>query len=76
ITLIPPIFIIVSAWKKWPAIPSLMIGIFLACLTAFFMQGQGISDLISIVHYGYESETGVKAVDDLLTRGGLDSMMW
>lgn len=31
---------------------------------------------MSAMHYGYESHTGVLAVDELLTRGGLDSMLW
>ena len=31
---------------------------------------------MTAMHYGYYSQTGVTAVDDLLTRGGLDSMLW
>lgn len=76
ITLIPPVFIIFSAIKKWPAIPSLIVGIIIAGVIAMAMQGMSFKDLIGTVHYGYESDTGVKAVDSLLSRGGLDHMMW
>jgi NhaC family Na+:H+ antiporter len=32
--------------------------------------------VVTAMHYGYVGETGVAAVDDLLTRGGFDSMLW
>lgn len=76
ITMLPPVFIIFAAIKKYPAIPSLIIGVILAGLIAIPLQGVEFSKFIGIIHYGFESETGVKAVDELLSRGGLDHMMW
>jgi len=76
LTLIPPIFVIFSAVKKWPAIPSLIIGIAIAGVIAIGAQGVSVADFIGHLHYGYESHTGVQSVDDLLSRGGLDGMMW
>ena len=75
-TLIPPGFILFAAVKKYPAIPSLIIGILLAAVLAIGVQGVEPAKFISIVHYGFKSHTDVKAVDDLLSRGGLDPMMW
>ena len=38
-------------------------------------QSRSLADIILSAKSGYVSETGVKMVDDLLTRGGLDYMM-
>ena len=42
----------------------------------FRSQGSSLGDVINALHYGYESATGIEFVDTLLSRGGLDSMMW
>ncbi|TBW49829.1 Na+/H+ antiporter NhaC [Marinobacter halodurans] len=75
-TLIPPAFILFAAIRKYPAIPSLIIGILLAAVLAIAVQGVAPAKLIGIVHYGFKADTGVSAVDSLLSRGGLDPMMW
>lgn len=73
--LIPPILVILMVVFKVPAIPGMIGGTLLGVICAF-IQGYGLGDIIGFVHYGFESATGNVAVDDLLTRGGLDSMMW
>ncbi|WP_106419108.1 Na+/H+ antiporter NhaC [Salinicola tamaricis] len=75
-TLLPPVFILFAAARKYPAIPSLVVGILIACGLAMAVQGVTLKALIGVLHYGFESHTGDKAVDALLSRGGLDSMMW
>ena len=42
---------------------------------ALIFQGCPLSDVIASAHTGYVSDTGVEMVDELLTRGGLMSMM-
>jgi NhaC family Na+:H+ antiporter len=74
--MIPPLFVIIASLKKISALPALIVGVIIACFIAIFLQGVGFKDLISIIHYGYESKTGVDVVDKLLSRGGLDHMMW
>jgi len=61
---------------KMPAIPGLIVGALLGGIFAGVFQGSDLTSIIGSAHYGYVSETGIAAVDDLLTRGGLDSMMW
>jgi len=39
-------------------------------------QGIGLAEWPSILHYGFESTSGVESIDSLLSRGGMDSMMW
>lgn len=74
--LIVPVITIGLVVAKVPAIPGLFIGALLGGLGAIILQGSSIGDVVGAFHYGYESSTGMEFVDELLTRGGLDSMMW
>ncbi len=74
--LLPPILVIVMVILKVPAIPGLIGGVALGGIFSAIFQGAGMSGIIDAAHYGYVSETGITAIDDLLSRGGLDSMMW
>lgn len=74
--LIPPIVVIVIVVMKVPAIPGLITGSLLGGIFAAIFQGASIGDIISAAHYGFEIETGLSMVDDLLNNGGLDNMMW
>ncbi|SHJ51703.1 Na+:H+ antiporter, NhaC family [Dethiosulfatibacter aminovorans DSM 17477] len=74
--LIPPIAVIVMVVMKKPAIPVLIIGAVLGGVFAAIFQGATFGDIISAAHYGYYSETGIEVIDNLLTNGGLDNMMW
>lgn len=76
VLLLAPVIVIALVIFKVPAIPGLLIGTILGGVFALFMQGASIKEVVEAMHYGYVSSTGVSAVDDLLTRGGLDSMMW
>ena len=76
VLLIPPVIVILMVIFKMPALPGLIAGTLLGGLFALIFQGSSIAEIIDAAHYGFVSETGVAAVDELLTRGGLDSMMW
>ncbi|MGX4599766.1 Na+/H+ antiporter NhaC [Faecalimicrobium sp. JNUCC 81] len=76
ILLIPPVIVILMVVFKMPAIPGLVIGTLLGGLFAAVFQGADLKSIINAAHYGFESTTGISEVDALLTRGGLDSMMW
>jgi len=76
VLLIPPVLVIVMVVLKTPAIPGLIGGTILGGIFAAIFQGAGMSEIIEAAHYGFESTTGVVAIDELLSRGGLDSMMW
>ncbi|SHK16991.1 Na+/H+ antiporter NhaC [Tepidibacter formicigenes] len=73
---IPPILVIAMVVMKVPAIPGLIGGSVVGGLFAAIFQKSSIGDIINAAHYGFTSETGVEAVDNLLSRGGLDGMMW
>lgn len=76
ILLLAPVLVIVMVIMKVPAMPGLIGGTVLGALFAFLFQGADMTSIVEAAHYGYYSETGVTVIDDLLSRGGLDSMMW
>ncbi|SHI42883.1 Na+:H+ antiporter, NhaC family [Dethiosulfatibacter aminovorans DSM 17477] len=76
VLLLPPVLIIIIVIKKIPAIPGLASGVLLGAVFAYFVQGKGMTDIIAAMHYGFLANTGNEVLDELLTRGGLDAMMW
>jgi NhaC family Na+:H+ antiporter len=75
ILLLAPLLVIVMVVKKVPPLPALLAGTFLGGIFAMVTQSGSLAGVISAAHSGYVSQTGVEMVDDLLTRGGLQSMM-
>ncbi|MEN1761672.1 Na+/H+ antiporter NhaC [Anoxynatronum sibiricum] len=74
--LIPPIVVILIVVMKVPALPGLMAGVLLGGLFAMLFQGADLGAFIDAAHYGFELESGNEIIDNLLSRGGLDGMMW
>lgn len=62
---IAPFFVILMVILKIPAIPG-MIGGTLVGVMFSFVQGYTLRDIISILHYGFEIETGNAIVDKYL----------
>lgn len=76
IMLIPPVLVIALVILKIPAIPGLLAGTVIGGIFAAAFQGASLGDIINAAHYGYESATGIELLDSLLSRGGMDGMMW
>lgn len=74
--LLVPVITIGIVVMKVPAIPGLFGGAIIGGLAAMLFQGASLGSVVDAMHYGYASETGIEFVDTLLSRGGLDSMMW
>jgi len=75
--LLIPVIVIGAVIMKVPAIPGLFGGAILgAAAMLIFQDGYNLLDTINVLHYGNEFDTGVGMVNDLLNRGGMDSMMW
>jgi len=74
--LLPAVLVIILAVKRMPPIPSLFAGVLAGGATAMIVQGVGLHEVVSFANYGYSIETGVEAMDSLLNRGGIQSMMW
>jgi NhaC family Na+:H+ antiporter len=75
VLLIPPLLVIVMVVKKIPPLPALLGGTVIGGIFGMALQSRSLSEVIAAAQSGFVSETGVGMVDDLLTRGGLMSMM-
>ncbi len=76
IVFIPAILVLVMALKKVPALPTLIISALTAAGIAMLIQGATITSITKVMDSGFLSDTGVKSIDKLLTRGGIQNMMW
>ncbi|MEK4028022.1 Na+/H+ antiporter NhaC [Pseudobacillus sp. FSL P4-0506] len=77
LTLLSPLLIIFLAIKRMSPIPSLVIGLVAAVLTAFYtVPNVSFGTIMSTAHNGYAADTGVEAIDNLLSIGGLSSMLF
>lgn len=74
ITLLPPVVLFTLAWKRFPVIPTLVLSILAGVLVAL-IDGESADSLIKTATSGYVSDTGVKSVDSLLSRGGMLSVL-
>lgn len=76
ILLLPPILVVSIVVMKVPAVPGLLCGGILGGIFAIVFQKAALADVILVSHYGFKSQSGFEAMDSLLSRGGLDSMMY
>jgi NhaC family Na+:H+ antiporter len=88
---IPLIVVFVLAFKKMPAFPTIMIGALLGGIFAVILQPDVVRNFVNqpelsgpltmisgvwtALHSGFILESGVPMVDDLLSRGGMISML-
>ncbi len=74
---IPLVVMIILSVKKMPALITLATSSIVAIIVSFFhFKNQSISALFNILYGGYVSQTGNSMIDVLLTRGGIESMMF
>lgn len=57
-----------------PAIPALLLISIMGGVVAMLVQGNSLGDTLQAATTGYVSESGEKAIDSLLTNGGISSM--
>ncbi len=74
--LIPPAIVMLLAFRRIPAVPGIVIGILSAGILGAIFQGNTFGGLLSAAYGGYTSSSGIEAVDNLLTKGGFESMMY
>ena len=91
LSFVPLVIVFVMAFKKMPAFPTVLIGGLVGGVFAVILQPEVVRDfvgetdlprhLISLsgvwtaLHSGFSIESGVDIVDDLLSRGGMSSML-
>lgn len=73
--LLMPVFTIILMMKRVPAIPALAIVGLLGAVLAVIVQGASISSITQVMTSGFKVDSGVTAVNELLNKGGLMSML-
>lgn len=76
LTFLPLIIVLGLSLMKFPSIPTLLLGILSAGIIAVLTQGASITEVIGALNNGYTQATGNALVDELVLRGGIQSMMW
>ncbi len=74
--LLVPVITIGAVAMKVPAIPGLLLGVLLGAFCMFFQGAGDLGSIVDAIHYGVVAESGHAMVDELLSGGGMDSMMW
>ncbi|PTX17440.1 transporter, NhaC family [Halanaerobium congolense] len=74
-TLIPPALMLLLSLFKMPAIASLSISFVTASIFAFLTQGATFAEVLNAAANGYQADTGMSLLDNLLTQGGINNMM-
>lgn len=77
--LLAPLTVLVLIARRTPPLPSLLAGTAIGVVLMLVFQPQnapkGMASVLSALYDGYKSNTGIAAADELLSRGGLTSML-
>lgn len=76
LTLLPLIVLFALSIKRTPAEVSMLASIATAAMLAVVMQDRTVMEVLNSLHVGYIADTGHERLDILLSRGGIESMMW
>lgn len=75
-SLIPLFLMLLCAWKKVPAILTILLNIAVAVGMIFIQNPQtSLSSLATVIESGFVATTGNQQIDSLLSLGGIESMM-
>ena len=76
ILILPPVLVMAISFRKVPAIPGIAVGALAGLAAAMIFQGANYETAMNAAFSGPSIETGNADVDALLSRGGLESMLY
>tara|TARA_Y100000389_G_C17441568_1_gene508893 strand:- start:1409 stop:2167 length:759 start_codon:yes stop_codon:yes gene_type:complete len=76
VSLLPILVLFVLSIKRLPAEISMMGSIVTSVILAVFLQKSSLPDVLNSLYSGYNANTGMERLDVILSRGGIESMMW
>ncbi|MEA3422416.1 MAG: Na+/H+ antiporter NhaC family protein, partial [Bacillota bacterium] len=62
--------------KRLGGLAVMVIASLIGAAFAMIFQGYSLTEMLNFMNYGFTSATGIDEIDALLSRGGLQSMMW
>ena len=75
VLLTAPALVLLAITLRVPPLPGLLGGALLGGVMAGWIQGASLQQVLEVAQTGYRADTGSELVDELLTRGGLESML-
>lgn len=75
-TAIPLVVLVLLTAMKVPALMTLALSTVSAIIISFFHQSSTASEIFTLLFSGYVSATGIAEIDSLLSRGGMESMLF
>ena len=75
VLLLPPVIVLVLSYKKVATIPTLWIGTVVAMILAIAVQGVSFKVVAQAMYQGGSFKTDIPALNNLLNRGGMTSMI-
>lgn len=73
--LLPMVVVFYFAFTKKPTIPGMLLSSLIAGALAVIFQKASVTAVATAMNSGYQAQTGVEAVDRLISKGGMMSMM-
>jgi len=73
--LVPAVIVIVLLAMRKPSVPTIAIGALLGAVWAAVFQGMNFADALGTAYNGFSIDTGIKFMDELLNRGGIQGML-
>lgn len=74
--LAPMVVVFGLSFIRVPAIPSMVLGILVACGVSVIFQGESLQAAFGAINSGFKMSSDLELVNKLLSRGGIQSMMW
>ena len=74
--ILPVLVLIGMIYLKAPALPGLVLSVVIGMGCAWLVQHASFASIGDVLSYGYESASGNEMIDELLSKGGLQNMMW
>ncbi len=75
-TILPLLVLFLLTMMKVPAMMTLAASSLTAIMMTYFHHTPTVSEVFTVMFTGFESTTGIEEIDELLTRGGMESMMF
>ena len=76
LALLPLLVLLTLSLRRVPAEPSMLASVATAVVLAVAVQDRPVVDVLNSLQGGYVANTGLDQLDSLLSRGGIQSMMW
>ncbi|MBK1876676.1 Na+/H+ antiporter NhaC [Pelagicoccus mobilis] len=74
--LLAPVGVLALILLRVPALPAVLGGGLIGIVLGVWIQDRALVDMLVAAQSGFVMESGVAEIDELLSRGGLESMFW